>query len=168
MCRCTPFQNARFAKILHDWNVYTLLFAISTFSAVVYKVRFLVCHTVEFLLFVYHDFYIPSHWIFQDSSRCSVEYRLHCPHTISGTPGGPGGWGGSLVADLMSASPNRPCPYPGELSVTLGQLVIFLWILLQLFFLTFPNTFFQLFSKLTLTCTYYFSWGSGPQLVNPL
>ena len=36
-------------------------FAISTFSDVVYKVRFLVCHTVEFLLFVYHDFYIPSH-----------------------------------------------------------------------------------------------------------
>jgi len=27
------------------------------------------------------------------------------------------------VADLMSAGPNRPCPYPGELSVTeLGEI----------------------------------------------
>ncbi len=89
MCRCTPFQNARFAKILHDWNVYTLLFAISTFSAVVYKVRFLVCHTVEFLLFVYH---IPSHWIFQDSSHCSVETKGSSPHF-------------NLLASSMSLNP---------------------------------------------------------------
>ncbi len=24
------------------------------------------------------------------------------------------------MADLMSAGPNGPCPYPGELSVTMG------------------------------------------------
>jgi len=28
-----------------------------------------------------------------------------------------------LVADLMSAGPNGPCPYPGELSVTLIESV---------------------------------------------
>ncbi len=34
------------------------------------------------------------------------------------------GWGGSLVADLMSASPNGPCPYLGEPSVTGMHLVL--------------------------------------------
>src|SRR5258708_30003104 len=42
---------------------------------------------------------------------------------LSGTPGGPSGCGGSLVADLMSASPNGPCPYPGEPSVTSANLI---------------------------------------------